>query len=158
MPRFKRASALFLATTTLLLAAAVPVLADWANQNGGLQDLSTGLVWSRSQAHETGSWWSWDRAVTNAANYSVTDGSGTYSDWRMPTVSELKTAIINGTLTEVSLRDGHQPHDGRVWSSEKRGNKGWAVYAVRDDSGQVIDARAELHLKGSGFEVHFVRP
>jgi hypothetical protein len=150
-----------------LVAAASPVLADWAFQNGGQQDLSTGLVWSQSQAAETGSWWTWPTSQTNAANYVTHDydASGTviatYADWRVPTVAELQTAIANGTMNQLVPRDPPlYAGSSYVWSSQSRGNKGWAVRVVRDETtGDVVaGGEAVLFLKGSGFEVFFVRP
>ena len=170
MLRLKRAPARIIVMATLLVAAALPALADWANQNGGLQDLSTGLVWSPSQTQATGSWWSWTGAKARAADYVTHDYDeagnviATYSDWRLPTVKELQTAISNGTMNQLVPRnaDGSAAlyYGVEVWSSESRGNKAWTVTVIRDKaSGDVIGGgEATLWLKGSGFESFFVRP
>jgi hypothetical protein len=164
-----RSAATFAVMAFALLAAAAPARADWAYQNGGLQDLSTGLVWSRSQAGQTGSWWTWPTSQTNAANYVTHDYDAagnviaTYSDWRVATIKELQVAIQNGTINQLIPRNaqGGPLYYGSVylWSSESRGTKGWAVNVVIDSSGQVTGGgQPVLFLKGSGFDVFFVRP
>ena len=139
--------------------AASPAHAAWTWEQGGLLDGSTGLVWSQSQAKETGSWWTWDGAKTRAANYAV----ATYDDWRVPTVKQLQTAIANGTIALLIPKNaqGGPLYKGKVylWSSESRGNKGWAVSLEINDLGGVVGGgEAKLFLKDSGFDVFFVRP
>lgn len=139
--------------------AASPAHAAWTWEKGGLLDGSTGLVWSQSQAKETGSWWTWDTSKTRAANYAV----ATYDDWRVPTVKQLQTAISNGTIALLIPKNaqGGPLYYGKVylWSSESRGNRGWAVSLDINNLGEVVGGgEAKLFLKDSGFEVFFVRP
>jgi hypothetical protein len=144
-----------IATAALLLGIAGNAWAAWTS--GGYQDPATGLIWSGSYGRQTGSWWTWGTAQQKAADYVASDATGTYSDWRVPTVKELQTAIQDGTFGQLPLG----PYGGTVylWSSESRGNKGWAVSITVDANGAVVGGgQPVLFLKGSGFDVHFVRP
>jgi hypothetical protein len=149
----------------LIVGIAAPAFAAWAFQNGGLQDLSTGLVWSQSQYQETNSWWTFDVAPQRAANYVTYDLNGdAYSDWRLPRVKELQTAIANGTLNQVLPRDAVGiPLFYTTFfyqTSEMRGKQHWVVDVVFDPvTGQVIGGgRAWLTRPGGWSDLYFVRP
>lgn len=55
------------------------------------KDSATQLIWSREHTYVT-----WDSAVSYCTNLD----EGTYDDWRMPTISELRTLILNCPSTE----------------------------------------------------------
>lgn len=149
---------------TLLVAMGMAVRAE----EGGVKD-TTGLVWSKSQKLETGSWWSWAPATTNAANYSIVDVDATgalktYDDWRLPTVYEIQAAIQDGTLAKVMPTGTSGPYytNTWIWTSETRGNKAWMVQAVRDSSDPwplnvASSGASQLWLKTAAFEAFFVR-
>ena len=151
-------------------------VAAWAVE-GGVKD-STGLVWSKSQKLETGSWWDWPFASTNSANYSILDvdaaGNPTlYDDWRLPTAHELQVAILDGTMTGLMPIVSTTTADGviqyaplyikvGIWTSETRGNKAWTVNVVRDSAYPytlIISSSGTKTLvdKSTSIEVFFVR-
>jgi len=83
--------------------------------NGTYTDLLTGLMWGNplSLPHMY-----WDDAV--AAVEELTTGG--YSDWRMPTVDELRTlghvdGGTTGTWVEPSKPFFNSPYNGRYWTS-----------------------------------------
>ena len=154
----------------LVFGIAAPALAAWIVQNGGLQDLSTGLVWSQSQYQETGSFWTLGVVGQRAANYVTYDRdingnvTATYADWRLPTVKELQKAIANGTINQVIPRDaeGNPIFYTSFYypTSEMRGKKYWVVRVEFDAAtGQVIGGgETMLVTKESWFDAYFVRP
>lgn len=125
------------ALLALVLCASTPTSA-FADE-GGTKD-SAGLVWSRSQKVETGSWWNWDQAYGNAANYAVSDvdplgQSAFYDDWRLATVKELQRAIADGTMNTIVPRTPEGPYyyDILIWSADARGSSAWTVLVKRQD-------------------------
>jgi hypothetical protein len=128
--------------------------ADWTA--GGYQDPATGKVWTGSYARQTGSWSTWAWAQQQAADYTSTDSSGTYTDWRVPTVAELQTAISDGTFGQLPL--GYYGPTCLLWSSQWKGNKAWAVRITVDANGTVGGGQAVLVSKGDAYDVHFIRP
>lgn len=88
--------AVSLGAAQLAQAAAV---GGWAQQQGGSQDLQTGLVWL-DWTLANGSIWSYSGAGTQAAAYTTADG---FTGWRLPTRAEMTTAISDGiALTPLS--------------------------------------------------------
>lgn len=157
-------TSLTIAAVLTLLAWAVPVGAE----EGGYVDPATGLVWSPSMREVTDSWWTWDGSQALAASTGVWDvdafGVPTfYDDWRVPTVKELQKAVADGTIQALLPRnpDGSLMYHGTVylWSSESRGNKGWAVSVVIDKNGNVTGGgKAIVAMKDSALDVFLVRP
>jgi hypothetical protein len=154
--RFRGASAL----VGLLVGIAVPALAAWTL--GGYQDPATGKVWSPSLYAQTGgSWSTWPWAAQHAADYVSTDGTGSYSDWRLPTVKELQTAVADGTINTLLPRnpDGSVITLAPLWTSETRGNKAWSVHIIVDPNTQQISGWSTvLGSKGDAWDAYFIRP
>lgn len=166
-----------MARTLLAFALLVAMgMTVWAAE-GGVKD-SSGLVWSQSQKLETGSWWDWTFATTNAANYSIVDvdaiGTPTiYDDWRLPTVHEMQAAILDGTLAKVMpilrktdikgvVHEYPVYFNTWIWTAETRGNKAWAVWVERDTAYPWplivgTSGSKQLILKTGAFEAFFVR-
>jgi hypothetical protein len=141
----------------LVVAGPAPALGD----GGGTTD-STGLVWSMSQKLETGSWWYWDSANANAANYWVVEDGVTYDDWRLPTVQELQGAILDGTMNLIVPRTPQGPYyyDILIWSADTRGAKAWTVLVQRDETTLNVTGGGATYLKTKRLfatEVFFVR-
>jgi hypothetical protein len=141
------------------------VARDVSAEDGGTKD-STGLVWSQSQALETGSWWTWTGATTRAASYAVWDLNANgnpvlYDDWRLPTIAEIRTAIQDGTMNLLVPRTPEGPYyfEGTIWALETKGNKAYVVQVLRDRfTWDVIGGGStDLWLKGSACESFFVR-
>ncbi len=173
-----------MARTLLAFALLVAMGMTVRAAEGGVKD-SSGLVWSQSQKLETGSWWDWTFATTNAANYSIVDvdaiGTSTiYDDWRLPTVHEIQAAILDGTLakvmpigyytekhyigSELVIHVHATPlyYTTWIWTAETRGNKAWMVQVVRDSSDPwplnvASSGASQLWLKTAAFEAFFVR-
>lgn len=112
---------------------------SWAIADGGCKDLKTGLVWSYNCGTRSGTLWSWANAINDCSAYD-----NGFSDWRLPTVSELQTAYKDGAWAH--LQDGSAPE---CWSNQAKGNKAYSV--------NLISGLTSLHLKGSGFESFCVR-
>jgi hypothetical protein len=154
-----------LALFVVVALATQAARADWAYKEGGLKDLSTGLVWSESLTELTDSWWTWDGARNLAANYSV-DG---YADWRLPTRNELLTATDNGTIQLLLpgstgypfVPPGEDVWSVNFWTSERKGNKAYAVQVFYDVDGVIVGRQVILLDAGRyGFAIDafMVRP
>jgi hypothetical protein len=123
----------------LALLVAVAGATAVARADSFYQDPNTGLLWSESLTQLTDSWWTWDQAMSLAANYT----GGGYSDWRLPTRVELLTAASNGTLHTI-LQFGAAnypivpPGYARFWTSERKGNKAYALEVFFDNQGTLL--------------------
>ncbi len=89
--RIIRTRVLLLFTTVLAIGWITPVVEAHVFQEGGLEDLNTGLVWSRSQIDEQGVLYTWSGAQVSASRYAVSDYDAAgqpvlYDDWRMATL------------------------------------------------------------------------
>jgi hypothetical protein len=56
------------------------------NKDGTITDFATGLMWQKS---DSGRGMSWEKALS----YAETQGSGGYSDWRLPSAKELQSIV-----------------------------------------------------------------
>lgn len=141
MRKFLVQSASALALTLGAGRLAKAAVGGWAQQQGGSQDLQTGLVWLdfSNLQHEIGSL---DYATTSAADFPlipvtppIVPYTNAYDDWRLPTLSEMSRAFSDG----VSLNDAQGvpncPLIGTPgvkylwWTSTTAGNggKGYAI-------------------------------
>jgi Protein of unknown function (DUF1566) len=156
---------------TLALAASPSAAhAQWAYDDGGLKDLTTGLVWSESLGELTGSWWTWGGASDAAKAYSVNeyDANGnviaTFDDWRLPTRQELATAATTGTLQLLlpgSKNYYWEPAPGAVtfWTSERKGKDAYVVDVYYDSSGIITHLETRLmNPRLNATDAFMVRP
>lgn len=169
-----------LALVAILSLAQRPAAAQteqWAWEEGGLKDRSTGIVWGVSLWKETGSMWTWDGAMWAAENWvwNEYDESGnvtaTYDDWRVPTIEEFATAANNGTLDVAYGRGGTVGMGYAIdgpWTANSKGNKAYIIVfdvtttfdpvtGERIDSYAVADPPTQLFLKGSGLNTVLIR-
>ena len=119
--------AVTLGAAQLAQAAGEPV---WLQQQGGSQDMQTGLVWL-DWTKANGSLWS----HTGARNEAAACTSGGYSDWRLPTRAEMTAAVTN----QISL---NCPLSGSAgiyfiwWSSNTKGSRSAYAMDLRSGNGQ----------------------
>lgn len=102
------------------------VVADdpsFASLGGGCKDLGTGRVWSL----QPDSNWSYDNAVSYCNNLV----EGGQSDWRMPTIDELKAVYAHGGSSHLKLTQLTPAN----WSSTTTGGKNF--YGMRFSDGNV---------------------
>lgn len=95
--------------------------------------------------------WTWSAAKNQAANLV----EGGYSDWRLPTRAEFQSAIQGATLPALSAGTY------LYWTSEKQGNRAWAVTIATDASGNVIPSQSggtSLILQASFVHAIAIRP
>lgn len=81
--------------------------------------------------------WTWSPASQHAAGL-VEAG---FSDWRLPTRAECQAAIQGGTLPALTSGSFY------YWTSEKQGNRAWAVKITADANGVVIPAQSGTATK-----------
>lgn len=154
----------------LLTSCAAIILALSCSQvfadEGGYKDPSTGKVWVRSP-HSAADWQS---ATMFAANLGVWDLNSQgvmtyYDDWRLPTVSELQTAIANGTIQWINQNNGDYMRTGRFsyWTSTRRGSSAYMVWVQFNSNGEVVVSQSgqsePVNLKWGAYIGSFiVRP
>jgi hypothetical protein len=121
-------------TLAMALACWTPGLA-WAQEEppAGVIVDGSGLWWFTGYYYDSDPWtdetfryFLWRDAVFAAESFAV----GDYDDWRLPTVSELLAACIDGTLPDWLWENGLIQWVGgaSLWSSEARGNRSaWTV-------------------------------
>jgi hypothetical protein len=93
-------------------ASATPVIADWSQPFVGA--------------------WTWSPAKQHASNL-VEAG---FNDWRLPKRTELVSAIQSAMLPPLTTGTHY------YWTSEKQGNRAWAVLIVADANGDPIVAQS----------------
>jgi hypothetical protein len=122
--KFLAASVSSFALTLGLARRARANVGAWAQQQGGSQDLQTGLVWL-DYTLLSGSIVTFPYAISEAA---IFDYNG-YNDWRVPTLDEMLTAWDNGIDLNCPLEGGPGP-DGDLWWSSTKNSSGKYAYAV----------------------------
>jgi hypothetical protein len=124
-------------TLALTLGAgrlAKAAVGGWAQQQGGSQDLQTGLVWldftNLSEDIAT-----LPQTITNAASFPYLPYTNAYDDWRLPTLAEMNTAFSDG----ISMNDaqglpncplGGTPGGKFLWWSSTTTGNGQKDYAI----------------------------
>jgi len=119
-------------TTTTTSTTTTTIAATWT-------DVNSSLMW---QVEPTSGWVNWDNAVQHCQNLTL----ATYSDWRLPTISELRSIIIgcdathtggscgikDGCLSQAcggascsGCMDGGGSANGCYWPLPLRGNCAW---------------------------------
>lgn len=110
---------LFLATLAcLLIAPAYAAFTD--NGNGTVTDTSTGLMWKRCGQGQS---WTGSTCSGSGARYTwvqasaLTDTYVGYSDWRLPTIDELKSLIVTGVSPTIDQAAFPNTYKDWYWSS-----------------------------------------
>ena len=87
-----------------------------ANGDGTVSDKKTGLMWA---AKDNGDLISWPNALTFSQNYNA----GGYTDWRMPTLEELKSLFDPGEKNSggYHLTKLINTTAATCWASDTRG-------------------------------------
>lgn len=92
-----------------------------------------------------------------ARNWALALVEGGFSDWHLPTRAQLTAAIQNGTLPSLQLGAG----SWLFWTSEKRGNRAYAIWIATDANGNVLPAQSgaeALVLQSSTIPAIATRP
>jgi hypothetical protein len=97
----------------------------WAQQQGGSQDLQTGLVWLDYTLLEQTDV-TYPYAISESAVF--VDPTYGYDDWRVPTLAEMLTACDHGIDLYCPLENGPGPDGDLWWSATKKGSQ--SAYAV----------------------------
>ena len=130
--------AVSLGAAQLAQAAAV---GGWAQQQGGSQDLQTGLVWL-DWTLANGSLWSHPGAGTQAAACTA----GGVTGWRLPTRDEMTTAVSDGIALNCPLLG--TTNDTYMWWSSTlgttKGGKAAYVMDMRTGSGRFSLIQSKL--------------
>jgi hypothetical protein len=89
-----------------------------ANGNGTVSDKKTGLMWA---AKDNGDLISWPKALTYSQNYN----GGGFTDWRMPTLSELNSLYDPGEKNSggYHMTKLIKTTAATCWASDTRGYK-----------------------------------
>ena len=163
----RTAPTILLLTLILFVAVFATSCLDWSDEASPAlrdNDDTTGEVWTDStsglmwQVTPTGGDLTW----SSAKSYCAGLGYGGHSDWRLPTISELRSLIRGCAATETGgscgvkdscldslcwddscdgCSDGGGPADGCYWPSQMDGTCGWywSSSAVADDGGYAWD-------------------
>jgi subtilisin-like proprotein convertase family protein len=131
-----------------LLAVVQVVDGDWIAADGGLKDVSSGLVWSQRFLQNE----SWGLSTYDgAAQHSSALVEGGYDDWRLPTAAELQEAASHGILNHIGADFFAANQLIKFWSSDaykSKGSSGHVAVALFDGTtsnygdASVIDAIA----------------
>lgn len=125
----------------------------FATADGGCKDLQTNRTWSRG---------SWDTAghltFSYYKNWCADMTQGGYTDWRMPTVTEVQTLaahetfyqdpLMNPTYSTVHVQTGN-PAEPK-WSGTAAGKGGTYVYQVDLRTGTATAAQIRFGTLGEG--------
>jgi hypothetical protein len=115
----------------LLTLVALGVAALFSSTSAGTPVQT--VTWSQQFSNS----WTWSGARTHAG--ALVEAG--YNDWRLPTRAELRTAIQSGALPvliPVSPNGATIP----FWTSEKRGNRAYAILIATDANGVVLAAQS----------------
>lgn len=121
------------------------------NGDGTITDRVTGLMWQKVDAGE----FTWDSSVTRAA--SVTTGG--YSDWRLPTPTELMSIMLYNGGGSPALNTSFFPSNpaGAAeywWTSDLYGTDATRVWCVNAGGGLGPKPKAETIGAGGTLRYH----
>lgn len=113
---------------------------DFASQDGGCKDLSTGLVYApdvRALGHDDGVSLSNPQLYCDSWFNGINFGG--HNDWRVPTVGEIEEGLANGLNSHLDFFLDGSPDDGEYrWTSCTKKVKGRNNrYAIRFTDGDV---------------------
>lgn len=117
--------------------------------NGTITDVNTGLMWQKVGNGES----TWENAIANAA--SITTGG--YTDWRLPTPSEL-FSIMNHENNNPALNTTFFPSSSPAaeywWTSDIFGSSTTNVWCVNAGGGLGPKPKAETVSAGGTLQYH----
>ncbi len=121
------------------------------NGNGTITDRVTGLMWQKTDSGET----TWDNAVTRAG--SVTTGG--YTDWRLPTPTELMSLMLYNGGGNPALNSAFFPSNpaGAAeywWTSDIYGADAARVWCVNSGGGLGPKPKSETIGAGGTLRYH----
>jgi hypothetical protein len=122
-------------------------IGEWSQEQGGSLDLQTGLVWL-DDTLLTGNIASFSQAAARAAALEY-EG---YTGYRLPTESEMLTAVDHGISENCPLEGGPGP-DGDLWWSSTTVKGGKYAYGVDLTTG----TSQQVYIKTSQIYAIFVR-
>ena len=130
-----------LLTLTLLNDIAAGNFTD--NGNGTITDSDTTLMW---QKEDDDTRRTWEQAITYCEGLSL----GTYSDWRLPNIKELRT-IVDTTTYNPAINTTYFPNtDFDYWSSttiEVNSSFAWHVFFLSGDVDWIDDKSANRYVR-----------
>ena len=102
------------------------------NHDKTITDISTGLMWERSEQKDRKNW---ETAISYCENLTLSN----YGDWRLPSQKELKS-IVNYSMHKPSISNNYFPYIkssyyGYYWSSTTCANNISDVWGVHFDNG-----------------------
>jgi len=101
------------------------------NGNGTITDTKTGLIWQQEPISQNGCW---EDAIANAKKNRLAG----YSNWRLPTIAELRVLISGADRKNkaewLNLQGFKNVQPNWFWSSsEKDRNYSWYIYMRTGD-------------------------
>ena len=132
--------------TEVTVTQAPPISSYVDNGNGTVTDTSSSLIWQQATAPNT---YNWDQAISYCESLSFAG----YTDWRLPTLDELKT-LVDSTQTPPTINQMFFPdtRSSFYWSSITYANDARAAWGVR-----FSHASDEYFYKDGSYYVRAVR-
>ena len=120
------------------------------NGNGTVTDNITGLMWQKTDNGES----TWDNAVASASSINT----GGYTDWRLPTPSELFSIFNHNNGNPVALNTTYFPSATPAaeywWTSDVYGTSTTSVWCANSGGGIGGKPKAETLSAGGAFRYH----
>lgn len=121
------------------------------NGNGTVTDNVTGLMWQKTDNGES----TWETAVANAPSVAT----GGYSDWRLPTPSELFSIFNHNNGNPAALDSAYFPNNPNGtaeywWTSDVYGTSTTNVWCSNAGGGLGPKPKSETISAGGAFRYH----
>lgn len=121
--------------------ASPPPTYVWDEAEGGLRDLTTGLVWGFGPTNLGGPGYTYQNAIDHAADdYAAGPGGSGFTDWRVPSKAELEEAADNelyGELVYQAAQSGLPMPLTQYWGADPsfKSKGSWWAYVTNLDTG-----------------------